>query len=58
MHGNLAPYDTTSSVETKSYDAVILIVSGLVLLGLTVASYALAVIYGIERAPIDPVMFM
>jgi len=47
-----------SSVETKSYDAAILIISGLCLIGLAVASYALTVIYGIEREPIDPLIFM
>ena len=46
-----------SSVETKSYDAAILIISGLCLIGLA-ASYALTVIYGIEREPIDPLIFM
>ena len=59
-NSNSTHFDTapSSSVETKSYDTAILVISGLCLIGLAVASYALAVIYGIEREPIDPLIFM
>jgi hypothetical protein len=45
-------------VETKSYDTAILVISGLFLIMFAFASCALAVIYGIEREPFDPVIFM
>ena len=56
---NSTHFDTvTSSVETKSYDIAILVISGLSLIGLAVVGYALAVSSGIGRETIEPLIFM
>ena len=58
-NSNFTHFDTTaSSVETKSYDTAILVISGLSLIGLAVAGYALAVSSGIGRETIEPLIFL
>jgi hypothetical protein len=47
-----------TAAAAKSYDTAILVVSGLFLTLFAAAVCALAVVYGIERAPFDPVLFM
>ncbi len=56
---NLTHFDTAASlVETKSYDVAILVISGLGLIGLAVAGYALAVYSGIGGEAIEALISM